>query len=129
MEHEWPFPGRGRYQKTSLPMGLTTKALETYLVAHGASWVVDLRQLILSFDPSALNWKPLPAGRPAYHPLALLGLVLYGKRLRLQSSRELERLALFDLGAWYMTHGARPDHTTLATFLNRQAEALHAPFF
>lgn len=63
-------------------------------------------------------------GQPAIHPQLLVGLILYGLRLGIRSSRKLEDAARNRLDLMWLLEGRQPDHTTIATFRTRFAAEL-----
>jgi transposase len=68
--------------------------------------------------------QPLATGRPAYHPLALLKLYIYGYLNRVQSSRRLEREAGRNLEVMWLTGRLVPDHKTIADFRKDNGPAI-----
>ncbi|MBN4059477.1 IS1182 family transposase [Dehalococcoides mccartyi] len=72
---------------------------------------------------STEKWKDLgmdmegdPAGAPAYHPRALLGIWIYGFMTGTRSSRKLEDACRDQLPYAWLGAMARPDHNTLWRF-------------
>lgn len=103
--------------------------LRQYLADNGMGWVIRLRAELEASDLSSLLADYATTGRRAIHPVVLLGLVLYGILERRRTLRELERLARFDLGAWWMCGGLQPDHSTIGLFLQRHAAVLTEEYF
>lgn len=103
--------------------------LRRYLQEHDLGWVVRLRAELLAADWSALTASYDPHGRRAIHPAVMLGLVFYGILERQSSLRALEKLARRDVGAWWLTGGLQPDHSTIGEFLRRHAAVLSEEFF
>ena len=104
-------------------------SLRKYLETNGFSWVIRLRELIGQSD-----WEPFMRvytgrGRKAVHPRIILGLIFYGMFQRQWSLRDLEKLALRDVGAWWVCGGVQPDHSTVGRFINTHAEVLSEPYF
>lgn len=56
-------------------------------------------------------------GRPPYHPRWMLALILYCVREGCTSLRDIERMAIRDIGAMWLCGGIHPDFTTIAKFL------------
>jgi len=103
--------------------------LRKYLHQNGLAWVIRLRELISQSD-----WVPFMGaytgrGRKAFHPSMLIGLIVYGMLQRQWSLRDLERLAVRDVGAWWICGGMQPDHTTICKFINMHAELLTEQYF
>jgi chemotaxis protein histidine kinase CheA len=59
----------------------------------------------------------------------MLSLIVYGMHLRQWSLRELEQLAVRDVGAWHLCGGLQPDHSTLGKFIVRHEKLLSDEFF
>ena len=76
-----------RRQATLLP-----DSLEDYVTDENPVRVIDV--FIEELDLAAMGFAgvaPEATGRPAYHPVTLLKIYLYGYLNRIQSSRRLER--------------------------------------
>jgi transposase len=104
-------------------------SLREYLHQNGFGWVVRLRELISQSD-----WAPFMSaytgrGRKALHPSILVGLIVYGMLEKQWSLRDLEKLALRDVGAWWICGGMQPDHSTIGTFINLHAQVLSEQYF
>ena len=67
-------------------------------------------------------------GRPAYNPQELIGLYLYGYMNRVMSSRMLESQTYINIEIMWLLNNAHPDHSTIAAFRSRNAEALTNTF-
>jgi transposase len=67
-------------------------------------------------------------GRSAYHPAAMLALVLYCYSKGTRSSRRIEAACVDDVGCRIITANHRVDHATIARFLRRHRMALKALF-
>lgn len=103
--------------------------LGDYLAREGLRWVLRLGEVLEEVD-----WRPFenaykPGGRPALHPRSVLGLVLYGLLLKQASLRQLEALSRRDIGAWWISGGLTPDHTTFTRFFQRHEQLLSEDFF
>lgn len=103
--------------------------LDEYLKGAGLGWVVGLRQLLRQVDVSELEEAYQAGGKPPFHPHVILGLLVYGITLGINSLRSLEQLGRRDVGAWWMTGGLQPDHSTLGRFLVRHAEVIQDGLF
>ena len=113
------------------PEGLRVghRTLDEYLKTHGLSWVIGLRREMASLDYTSLEVAYLGYGRRPFHPRTLLGLIVYGVLVRQWSLREIEQLAVRDVGAWWMCGGHQPDHSTIGKFVQLHAEILSTEFF
>jgi transposase len=69
---------------------------------------------------------PAATGRPAYHPLPMLKLYIYGYLNRVQSSRRLEREAGRNLEVMWLTGRLAPDHKTIADFRKDNGSSISA---
>ena len=67
-------------------------------------------------------------GRPAYHPLVMVGIVLYASMTSVVSSRRIERLLATDAGFRVVAANERPDHATICRFVARHGDALAGLF-
>ena len=125
-----PEPGRARFIEDA-PDGLFLGAqrLDHFLRENGLGWVVRLRTELERIDYTAMETAYLGGGRKPYHPRTLLGLIVYGILNHAWSLRELEELAIRDLGAWWICGGQRPDHSTIGEFIQRHRAVLTQEFF
>lgn len=114
-------------QRQSLYVG--QMPLRQYLEEHGLGWVVRLTEVLEQVDFSGFTSRYQPGGRPPLHPRLMVGLIIYGMLCKQWSLRELEALALRDVGAWWVCAGVAPDHTTLGRFLQLHTEHLSQEFF
>ena len=84
---------------------------------------------------SQLNMKPFLTGystdrrgAPAYPPVMMTSLLLYGWCRHVYSSRKLEALCLEDVGGRVIAGGHQPDHRSINLFRLRHGKALSALF-
>lgn len=63
-------------------------------------------------------------GQPPIHPSVLAGLLLYGLKRDVRSSRKLEYMARHNIDFMWLSHGHAPDHTTLSEFRSKFAKEL-----
>ncbi|MCP3145386.1 transposase, partial [Pyxidicoccus xibeiensis] len=103
--------------------------LEQYLESSGLKAVRVLGELMGEVDVSRFEAAYKPGGRPPIHPRLMLSLIVYGMHLRQWSLRELEQLAVRDVGAWFLCGGLQPDHSTLGKFIVRHEKLLSDAFF
>jgi transposase len=108
---------------------LGPQRLDQYLCAIQQGWVVKLKSLLWELDYAQFTGRYQQHGRRAIHPRVLLGLIVYGMMEGKWSLRELERLALKDLGAWWITGRLQPDHSTIGKFIQMHQEVLSQKFF
>ena len=67
-------------------------------------------------------------GKPAYHPLLLVRLLVYGYAIGMRSSRQIEKATYTDLAFRYLACNRHPDHGTLATFRRRFGNQFESAF-
>ncbi len=103
--------------------------LDAYLKGHGLDWIVRLREELQKVDFSPLELNYQGTGRPPYHPRMIMGLIVYGVLKRKSSLREIEELAVADVGAWWICGGQQPDHSTIGDFLVRHQEEIKEEYF
>lgn len=90
-----------------------------------------LEVFVDGLDPMDLGLakaRPAATGRPAYDPLDLLRLLLWGYFNRVRSSRRLEVECGRNLELIWLLRGLRPDFKTIADFRRDNAEALPKVF-
>lgn len=63
-------------------------------------------------------------GRAAYEPSMVVAVLLYGYARGIRSSRAIERACAEDVAFRVLAGNQRPDHATLARFVERHEEAL-----
>ena len=105
------------------------RPLKQYLKDSRLGWVLRLGELMDELDLSAFEAGYEAGGRPPLHPRRVLGLMMYAAVLQQRSLRQTEALAQRDVGAWWLTGGLTPDHTTIARFIGRHEALLTEDFF
>jgi transposase len=108
---------------------LAKMSLRQYLTDAGLVWPIRLRDVLSTLDYGAFFEAYTGQGRQPIHPRAMLGLIVYGMLQGQWSLRDLERLAIRDLGAWWVCAGLQPDHSTIGEFIIRHASLLTEGFF
>lgn len=107
-----------------------SKPLQQFLKDSGLGWVLRFGELMDDeLDWTAFEAAYEPGGRPPLHPRRVLGLMMYAALLKQASLRQTEALAVRDVGAWWLTGGLTPDHTTIARFIGRHESLLTEDFF
>ena len=90
---------------------------------HLALYVSDLvEQLDLSRIMNAYE-KEL-RGRPPYHPIMMVKLLIYGYCVGKMSSRKIEAATYDDVGFRVLACNQQPDHDSLAEFRKRHLEEI-----
>ena len=67
-------------------------------------------------------------GRPAYEPAMMVALLLYAYARGIRSSRVIERACVEDVAFRVIAAQQRPDHATIARFVERHQDALAGLF-
>ncbi len=114
--------GEDRRQATLLP-----DCLDDYVTDDNPVRVIEV--FIDELELSALGFAgvvPEATGRPAYHPVTLLKIYLYGYLNRIQSSRRLERETQRNIELMWLTGRLMPDFKTIADFRRDNGPAIRA---
>jgi len=112
--------GQDRGQSTLFP-----EYLEDWIEQDNPVRAIDV--FVEGLDLAGLEFSgvdPEATGRPAYHPLVLLKLYIYGYLNRVQSSRRLEREARRNVEVMWLTGRLVPDHKTIADFRKDNGPAI-----
>ncbi len=67
-------------------------------------------------------------GRPSYNPQDLIGLYLYSYMSQVMSSRKMEEQTYINIEIMWLLNGVHPDHSTIAAFRSKNAQALTNTF-
>src|SRR5918912_2543864 len=94
---------------------------------HLAWFVIDVVGVI---DTSAFYaaYRADGHGRAAYEPSMMIALVLYCWSRDVRSSRRIERACVEDVACRVIAAQQRPDHATIARFIERHERALAGVF-
>jgi hypothetical protein len=134
-------PSGGRPEPTDVPgddwfqpeghraLRVGEEPLDRYLRRIGLDWVVELRRVLEALDWRLLTRAYQPTGRKAKHPRVMVRLIVYGILCARWSLRELELLAGRDVGAWWISGGHQPDHSTIGEFIERHRADPPTGFF
>jgi len=90
---------------------------------HLAWFILDVVDQ-LDLQPFLRCYRANGHGHPAYHPKALLGVLLYAYAVGVRSSRQIERRCREDLAFRVLAGNQVPDHVTIARFRVRHQQAL-----
>jgi transposase len=94
---------------------------------HLAYLVLDVISQ-LDMSPFLAGYSTDGRGAPAYSPVMLSSLLLYGWCRHVYSSRKLEALGCEDVGARVIVAGHQPDHRSINLFRLRHGKALTTLF-
>src|ERR1700753_3644258 len=92
---------------------------------HLARFVVEV---IDGLDLSAMVKSYRGRGSATYHPVVLLGLLVYGYRTGVFSSRKLERATYDSVAFRFIAANDHPDHEHIANFRRRFLKEIEALF-
>ena len=83
-----------------------------------------------SLDVEQLGYKIYTnkVGRPSYNPQDLIGLYLYSYMSQVMSSRKMEEQTYINIEIMWLVNGVHPDHSTIAAFRSKNAQALTNTF-
>ena len=112
--------GECRTQATLFP-----ERLDDYIDAENPVRFIDCFVDELSLEK--LGFKgllPKATGRPAYHPVIMLKLYIYGYLNRVQSTRRLEKESGRNLELMWLLGRLQPDFKTIANFRRHNGEAI-----
>ena len=90
---------------------------------HLAWFVIDA-VAVMDVDAFYAAYRADGHGRPAYEPAMMIALLLYGWSRGIRSSRALERACVEDVPCRVIAAQQRPDHATIARFVERHQQPL-----
>jgi transposase len=94
---------------------------------HFAWFVLDA-VAAMDLDAFCAAYRVDGRARPAYEPSVMVALVLYAYARGVRSSRAIERACVEDVAYRVLAAQQKPDHATLARFVERHQEALAGVF-
>jgi transposase len=92
---------------------------------HLARFVVDV---IARLDLRAMSGSYRGSGEASYHPVILLGILIYGYATGVFSSRKLERATYDSVAFRFIAANQHPDHDTIAAFRRRFLKQIETLF-
>src|SRR5208282_582661 len=92
---------------------------------HLARFVVEV---IEGLDLRAMSGSYRGSGSASYHPVMLLGLLVYGYATGVFSSRKLEQATDDSVAFRFIAANDHPDHDTIATFRQRFLKEIEGLF-
>src|SRR3954447_16791795 len=95
--------------------------------SHLAWFVIDAVGA-MSLDAFYVAYRADGRARPAYDPAMMVGLLLYAYARGIRSSRVIERACEEDIAFRVLAAQQRPDHATIARFVERHQDALAGVF-
>src|SRR3954452_11071553 len=94
---------------------------------HLAWFVLDAVEE-MELEPFYAAYRFDGRSRPAYDPAMMVGLLLYAYARGIRSSRVIERACEEDVAFRVLAAQERPDHATIARFIERHQEAIAGLF-
>ena len=85
-------------------------------------------ELVDQLDCSALRDRHKGGGAPAYDPVMLFKVLVFGLSEGIRSSRRLARCLTYDVRFMYLVRMSRPDFRTIARFRKSREEAIAVLF-
>src|SRR5215203_602586 len=95
--------------------------------SHLAWFVIDAVEE-MDLAPFYAAYRVDGHGRPAYEPAMMVALLLYAFARGIRSSRAIERACEEDVAYRVIAAQQRPDHATIARFVERHEDALAGLF-
>jgi len=95
-----------------------------WLPDNHLAWFVIDAVAVIDLDAFYGAYRADGHGRPAYEPSMMVALLLYGWSRGIRSSRAIERACIEDVACRVIAAQQRPDHATIARFIERHEHAL-----
>jgi transposase len=108
-----------RYQSNLLP-----PSVDEYVCDSDSVRAYDAFISALNLEELGLVVDRNKVGCPAYDPIAMLKLLVYGYSYGVRSSRKLEQATHHNLSFIWLTGHLQPDHKTIARFRKNNLETL-----
>ena len=99
-----------------------------WLPENHLAWFVIDAVAVMDLDAFYCAYRADGHGRPAYEPSMMVALLLYGWSRGVRSSRAIERACVEDVAIRVIAAQQRPDHATIARFIERHEHALAGLF-
>jgi transposase len=92
------------------------------------AWFVLEAVAAMGLDAFYVAYRSDGRSRPAYEPSMIVAVLLYAYARGVRSSRRIERACVEDVAYRVLSAQHKPDHATLARFVERQQKALAGVF-
>src|SRR5438270_6194308 len=102
--------------------------LREWLPEGHLAWFVIDTVAAMNLDPFYAAYRVDGRARPAYDPAMMVALLLYAYARGIRSSRVIERACVEDVAFRVVAAQQRPDHATIARFIERHEIALAGVF-
>lgn len=107
---------------------LVPQDMREWLPADHLVWFVLDSVAALDLTGFRARYRLGGAGRAAYHPAMMIGLLIYAYAVGQRSSRQIERLCQVDVAFRIACANDAPDHATIARFRAEHEAAIAALF-
>lgn len=105
-------------------MDLFPPSIEDYVAMDNPVRAYNAFVEALNFNELGITINEHRVGNSAYHPRAMLKLLVYGYAYGFRSSRKLERAGHDNFSFIWLMAGMKPDHKTIANFRVSNKQAL-----
>src|SRR3954466_5888979 len=102
--------------------------LREWLPAGHLAWFVIDAVAAMDLDAFYVAYRVDGRSRPAYDPAMMVALLLYAYARGIRSSRVIERACDEDVAFRVLAAQERPDHATIARFIERHQDAIAGLF-
>jgi transposase len=102
--------------------------LRQWLPENHLAWFVIDAVAAMDLEPLYAAYRADGRSRPAYDPAMMVGLLLYAYARGIRSSRVIERACEEDVAFRVLAAQERPDHATIARFIERHQDAIAGLF-
>ena len=102
--------------------------LRQWLPENHLAWFVIDAVAAMDLEPFYAAYRADGRSRPAYDPAMMVGLLLYAYARGIRSSRVIERACEEDVAFRVLAAQERPDHATIARFIERHQDAIAGLF-
>src|SRR5204863_5633136 len=92
------------------------------------AWFVLEAVAAMDLEPFYAAYRGDGRSRPAYEPVMIVALILYAYARGVRSSRAIERACVENVAYRVIAAQAKPDHATIARFVERHEQALAGLF-
>ena len=99
-----------------------------WLPADHFAWFVLDAVAAIELEAFYAAYRADGRSRPAFDPAMMVALILYGHARGVRSSRAIERVCVEDVAYRVIAAQAKPDHATIARFVERHQVALAGVF-
>jgi len=115
--------GKDRHQIHLFPV-----SIDTQIDQNNEVRLIDMFVDSLLLDEYGFKTAFVENGRPAYHPVDLLKLYIYGYLNKMRSSRDLEKECKRNIELMWLLRCLTPDHNTIANFRRDNPKAIKKVF-